>query len=171
MVEGEAFLILAAYLAHRGYFSLPIVIGVAALATFIVTQILFRTGSHYGPAFLAKRPAWQKRIGWVQDKLHRYGAGLVAGFRFLYGLRTVIPIAIGASRYPTGMFVLLNAVGALIWAVITALAGNGIAQVVGVLFADLRKHELAVAVGLAVLAAIWGVVRLYRQPKADPEIQ
>lgn len=81
------------------------------------------------------------------------------------GLRTLIPVAIGTSAYPTRQFTLLNGVGALIWALVVALAGNTIAQGLEVLITDLRQHELAAVVVLALIGLVWGLIRLYHQPK------
>ena len=79
LVEGEAFLIIGAYLAHRGYFTLPYVMGVAALASFVSGQLYFFLGYRYGRAFLTKRPRWQARFERVEQLLNRYGTGLVVG--------------------------------------------------------------------------------------------
>ena len=165
LLEGEAFLILAAYIAHRGYFALPVVIGLAALASFTMAQIWFVLGDRFGTALLSRRPAWQSRLVRVDALLQRYGSSLVLGFRALLGLRTLIPVAIGTSAYPARQFTLLNGVGALIWALVVALAGNTIAHGLEVLITDLRQHELAAVVVLALIGLVWGLIRLYRQPK------
>ena len=165
LLEGEAFLILAAYLAHRGYFSLPVVIGLATLASFTMAQIWFVLGNRFGPALLNRRPAWQARLVRVDTLLQRYGSSLVLGFRALFGLRTLIPVAIGISTYPTRQFALLNGLGALIWALVVALAGNTIAQGLDVLLTDLRQHELAAVVIIALIGLVWGLIRFLRQPK------
>jgi membrane protein DedA with SNARE-associated domain len=49
--------------------------------------------------------------------LNRFRTLLILIFRFLYGLRAVTPFVIGMSTVPTRTFVLLNAIGALVWAV------------------------------------------------------
>lgn len=165
LVEAEGFLILGAYLAHRGYFSLPIVIGVAALSSFAVTELYFYLGHRYGAPFIAKRPSWQQRFSRVQELLNRYGAGLIVGFRGLWGLRAVIPAAVGLAEYPRLRFMALNAVGAIIWAVVVALAGNGIAHTAERVFDDLRKHERTVILVAAIVSILWGLYLLYRQPK------
>lgn len=164
LAEGEAFLIIGAYLAHRGYFSLPYVVGIAALSSFVSGQVYFFLGRRYGQAFLAKRPRWQERFERVQQLLNRYSAGLVVGYRALYGLRIIIPAGIALSDYPLFRFSVLNAVGALLWAVVIALAGNSIAQVAGLLFEDVRRHEWLILVVVACLAVGWHLFKLYRQP-------
>lgn len=165
LVEAEGFLILGAYLAHRGYFSLPAVIGVSALSTFVITQVYFYLGHRYGAPFIARRPGWQQRFSRVESLLSRYGAGLIVGFRMLWGLRMVIPAAVGLANYPRLRFLVLNAVGAVIWAVVVALAGNGIAHFAEQVFNGLRKHERFVILILGIVGILWGLYLLYKQPK------
>ena len=69
----------------------------AGLATFSYAQVLFYLGDRYSDFLLHNRPVWQQRIVRVDTLLARYGSGLVVGFRALLGLRTVIPVAIGAT--------------------------------------------------------------------------
>lgn len=64
-----------------------------------------------------------------------------------------------------GRFTQINAVSALIWAIVIGLAGKAIARFVEVLVMDLRQHELAVVVVIAGLGLALGLRRLYRQPK------
>ena len=165
MLESEAFLILAAYLAHRGYFSLPLVIGVAALSSLVITQFYFYLGHRYGATFVAKRPRWQQRVDRVGLLAQRYGAGLVLGYRALYGLRGVIPAVLGLTDYKRLQFLMLNAVGALLWAVVVALAGDRLALIGERVFERLRAHELDVVIVLLSLGLVWGIYQLYRQPK------
>lgn len=55
-MEGEIVLILGGFAAQRGYLSLPWVIVVAFIATFLGDQILFHLGRWKGDAILALRP-------------------------------------------------------------------------------------------------------------------
>ena len=165
ILESEAFLLVGAYLAHKGYFSLPAVIAVAAFSSFVITQIHFFLGHRYGARFLASRPKWQQRFSRVQYWLNRYGVGLLLGFRVLYGLRGVIPAAIGLSRFPKLQFLALNAIGALVWALVVALAGNSIIEVAERLFTNLRQHEWIVVLILAGLGVLWSLYLLHRQAK------
>jgi membrane protein DedA with SNARE-associated domain len=56
VLEGEAVLIIAGFLAYRGYLELPYVILVAFLGAFLGDQLFFQIGRRVGAAFLEKRP-------------------------------------------------------------------------------------------------------------------
>jgi membrane protein DedA with SNARE-associated domain len=163
ILEGETAVIIAAFLAHRGYLSLPGVILTAGLGTFVADQFFFFLGRTQGQAFLAKRPGWQPRVIKAQALLSRYRMLLIISFRFLYGLRTVIALVIGMSDISTRQFVLLNALGALSWATVMALLGYAFGHTAEIILADVRRYEGWLVLILALLGTGWWLVHLYRQ--------
>jgi membrane protein DedA with SNARE-associated domain len=69
---------------------------------------------------------------------------LIIGFRFLYGLRTITPVVLGASGVRPGKFVPLNIVGAVTWAIafgyLGYLAGAAAQRALG----DVRRFEMII---------------------------
>ena len=48
--------------------------------------------------------------------MRRYRNGIMLGFRFVYGMRTITPLLLGMDRtIRVGRFVLLNLIGAAFW--------------------------------------------------------
>mgnify|MGYP003606942603 FL=1 len=77
-------------------------------------------------------------------------------FRFVYGLRTVMPVAIGLSGYPPGRYLLLNGIGAAIWAIALATAAYHFGAVLEGLLGSVKKYELWVLGALLVLGiGLW----------------
>jgi membrane protein DedA with SNARE-associated domain len=154
LFEGETVLIMAGFAAHSGYLRLEWVMLVAFVGGFSGDQIYFIVGRFHGKQLLRRRPRWRAGIDRADRLLARYGTWFVLGFRFLYGLRTITPVAIGLTDYPARRFVALNALGAAIWASSVAA--------VGYLFgASLQAHmkrwhhlEVALFVGIAVVGLI-----------------
>jgi membrane protein DedA with SNARE-associated domain len=155
-LEGETILVLAGLAAHRGYLDLKWVMVCAFFGTLLCDQLFFYLGRSQGRAALAKRPRWQARSERVFTLLERHPAWTIVGFRFLYGLRTVTPLLIGASRVPVLRFTLLNIVGAVLWAVVFGGVGYLFGEVFQAVIGDVRRYELW-AFGLLALvgAAIW----------------
>lgn len=116
-LEGETVLVVAGYLAHRGYLHLPYVIAAGMLGTFVGDQTFFQLGRKSGAAFLLRHPHWQARAARVRHRFDRHRIVLVMGFRFMYGIRTVAPFVIGMSGFPRKLFMTLNALSAAIWAI------------------------------------------------------
>ncbi|GAB4033400.1 DedA family protein [Spirosoma gilvum] len=153
LLESEAFLLVGVYLAHQGYFSLPAVIGLAALSSFCVTQLCFLLGYRYGSTFISSRPRWQNRYQRIERLMNRYGTGLVVGFRALYGLRGAIPAAVGLAGFSSGRFMVYNALGALVWAITVALLGDSLVQGLKQLYNSLQPSEM---MALSVLVVVGG---------------
>jgi len=162
-LEGETILVLAGFLAHRGFLSLPLVILVALAGSFAGDQLFFFIGRNRGSAFLKKRPHWQQRVERVNRLLQRHPLLIVLGFRFVYGLRTATPLVIGASAFPTWRFVALNFLGALAWSAVIGSAGYLFGQALELLLSDLRRYEMLLAGGLLLAGALIWLVRRMRQ--------
>jgi len=162
-LEGETVLVIGGYLAHAGYLELPWVIAAAFAGTFAGDQLFFYIGRKRGMALLEKRPRWRARGARVLALLQRHQNGLIIGFRFLYGLRTVTPFLIGAGGVSPAKFFALNFIGALVWAVSVALLGYLLGQTLALFLAKAHRYEEAVVLaivlaGLAILG--W---RYYRE--------
>jgi membrane protein DedA with SNARE-associated domain len=121
-------------------------------------QVWFLVGKRAGRAAIDRRPRWKRHAERVEKWLARYGTAFVVGFRFIYGLRTVSPLLLGASGYSQRRFAWWNAVGAGVWATSFAALGWGLgAGLRRALGRDARWEELgilgvAVGVGIAILA-------------------
>ena len=83
----------------------------------------------------------------------------VLSYRFIYGMRTITPIVIGASDFATRRFIVLNLCSTLLWAVAVSSAGYFFGNVIEVVLNDFRRYELAI---MLVIAAVAGGVWLYR---------
>jgi membrane protein DedA with SNARE-associated domain len=159
LIEGETILALAAVAAHRGYLALPWVIAVAAAGGFLGDQIYFLVGRFAGDRVLARWPGLRPGAERVRQLLDRYDAPLILGVRFMYGLRTVGPIAIGMSRVHWHRFALLNLAGAIVWAVLVAAIGYALGEALTRVLGDLKEVEEWVF-GAVLVAGLAGVAWL-----------
>jgi len=156
--EGETVLVLGGFAAHRGYLELTWVITFAFLGTLCGDQLYFYLGRARGTKVLEKRPYWRAKSARVFRMLHDHRLLIILTFRFLYGLRTVTPLILGASGISPLLFLFLNFVGALLWAVSVGLAGYFFGHVVASGIGPIEKYEFWVFVGLAIVgASAWGI--------------
>jgi membrane protein DedA with SNARE-associated domain len=168
-LEGEAVLLLGAAMAHHGLLSLPLVALSALAGSVLADQAWFVAGRRFGPKVLARSAKLAASAGVAQRFLARYGNLYVLGFRFLVGLRTLSPIVIGVSKYPSARFVALNIAGAVIWVATFAAGGYGLgAALVGLLGRHPHAAEalIAVAVVSALIALVFHVRRRPKQGNA-----
>ncbi len=156
--EGETIVIIAGFLAHRGYLELHWVVLIAFLGTYVADQMYFYLGRTKGNMFIQKRPSWQPRIQKVKTLLDRYRLLVIIGFRFLYGLRTVTPFAIGMSGFNPRQFAVLNAISAMVWAIIISSLGCLFGRFIENRIAEIEKYELLVLFGVVVIGGgVWSV--------------
>ena len=157
LVEGETILTLAGVAAHRGYLPLATLIGLAALGSFLGDQVYFLIGRRYGTSLLARFPRFRAATQNADTLLVRYAGFSVIVVRFLYGLRTLGPIALGMSSLRWRTFVAFNAAGAILWSVCWLSVGYLLGEAAQMVFGDLRHLEpwffAAVAVAALALAA------------------
>jgi len=121
IMEGEAGLVMAGLLSHTGDMTLPLAIFVAGLGGFAGDQIYFYIG-RYNKGYIQRKMIGQRRkFALAHLLLKRYGWPIIFAQRFLYGLRTVIPISIGLTRYSAKMYAFINLLSGFVWAAITII--------------------------------------------------
>ncbi len=159
VLEGETMLVLAGFAANRGYLSLSAVLAVASLGATLGDQIFFFAGRRYGGALLRRFPGLQRRAETVNLLLRRYHGLVIIGVRFLYGMRIAGPVVIGMSRLPAWRFVLFNAIGAVLWALLVGGAGYLFGQTLQWLIGDLRRYEEEALLLIVVAALMLALAR------------
>jgi membrane protein DedA with SNARE-associated domain len=162
--EGETILVLGGFTAHQGYLALPWVIASGFLGSLCGDQLFFYLGRRYGDALLARRPSWRTRVEKATALLERFRRPFMIGFRFLYGLRTVSPFAIGLSRIPAHQFFLYNAAGAILWSTAVGSGGYLIGNAMKLFLGDMRRYEMAALAAIVAIGLLaWGIHFLRRQ--------
>jgi membrane protein DedA with SNARE-associated domain len=153
LLEGETIVIVAAIAAQIGYLDLHWVIIVAFFGSLLGDQIFFLIGRYRGRKFLDKRPAWQMKAEKAHRILEKHQLPVMLGFRFLYGLRTIIPFAIGTSKISAWRFALFNIIGAAIWSTAFSYGGYWFGTSLEIFLHNFKHYEkrlilLIVLVGL-----------------------
>lgn len=123
LAEGETFTLLGGVAAHEGLLNYGWVLLAAMLGGMLGDSALFLLGRHYGEPILKRFTRYQPQIERANDLIRRRPVLFVMGVRFMYGLRIVGPIIIGASGLKPQKFFLLNLCGAAVWALIFVSLG------------------------------------------------
>ena len=164
-LEGETTLLLAAFAAHQGYMELPYVMAAASFGSFCGDQSFFWLGRKHRRQTLARHPSLAAKIEKADALLARYRRLVMFFFRFMYGLRTVIPFAIGMSKVPAAEFIAFSVMGSLVWAVLVAgggyLFGNALEHILG----DMKRYEPIVLGAIAAVGIVGWIIYLYRRKK------
>ncbi len=165
-IEGETSVLAGGLFAHEGMLSLPGALIAAATGSFVADQAFFAAGRRFRNHRWVQRAQAKPAFAKALDTLERHPIGFIFAFRFLYGLRTVSPIAIGTSHVPTRTFLWINALAAAIWAALfTGLGyvfGTGLAELLG-RYRPHGRQWLWVALAAVVLGLVFGAVRWWRR--------
>jgi membrane protein DedA with SNARE-associated domain len=168
LVEADATVITATFLARRGYLQIPLVLTVAGASTITVSQIWFWLARKRGQTLLERMSARHKRYARVRRWVETNGYVLVFFSRFLWGLRLAIPAACGATGMKAGRFAIIDAAGAVLWAGIVGTVGYAIAHAISRAWGNIRKHEDAIALGLL---AVVSLIAMWRGRGAKGELK
>ncbi|MEG3170077.1 DedA family protein [Sphingomonas sp. LB3N6] len=162
--EGETSVVTGGLLAHQHMLPLAGSAAAAVAGSFFADQLFFFAGRRYRDTKLVRRIAEKPTFAKALDTLDRHPTLFILSFRFLYGLRTISPIAVGTSHVPARTFVVLNAISALVWGVLFTgigyVFGDGLIALVDRIMP--RQKLLGVAILIAVIALVIACVRFWR---------
>jgi len=170
LLEGETILILAGFASHQGHLSLVPVLTAAFVGGTLGDQLFFWLGRKWGPALLRRIPGADQAAPRVAKWLERHDAPLIIGIRFMYGLRIVGPMVIGAGGVSPGRFALYNVLGAAIWAPLVGGAGYLFGDALEAVLGDVGRYEEAVLLWIVAVAGLFALLRRahQRRPKSRP---
>lgn len=138
-LEGETFVIIAAFLAAQGVLNPWILLGVAWIGSFCGDQCYFWAGRRFGPRLLRRFPRWRGGVDNALGWLKKYDTGFILTFRFIYGVRNFASFALGMSGLPWRRFAILNFIAAGLWA--CSFVGFGYFS--GVFFGEMFGEHIA----------------------------
>ncbi len=166
-LEGETILVLGGFAANGGYLHLPWVILVAFIGSLCGDQLFFFLGRWHSEAVLRKWPSWKVRVDKAQSLVDRFRTPLILLFRFLYGLRTVTPFVIGMGPVPTAQFVLLNAVGAIVWAIAVGTGGYLFGSALEALIGNIKHYEIQILGAVAIIGLLIWTIHFYLRRRRE----
>ncbi len=159
IVEGETVILTASALSSLGYLDFYKVMAITFCTTVVVDQGLFLVGRRYGPTFFEKFPKLRPRADRAFKLLHRFDRWFILVFRFIYGIRVISPIVIGAANIEHKRFTPLNILSAFIWTTISCYSGYAMGDMLESLLKNLEKAEhyfmLGIGAVVVLIAAYW----------------
>jgi membrane protein DedA with SNARE-associated domain len=151
--EGETVLVLAGFLAYRGYLAFFLVVLFAAAGTLAGDQLYFFMGRKKGMAYLDNHQTWKVKSGRILKLLRQHQTLVILLFRFIYGFRTITPFIIGASGISPWRFMVFNTMGGLTWALVITSLGYVFGHAAELLLHDIKQYEFII-MGAIILAGL-----------------
>ena len=158
IVEGDATLVTASILAHRGYMKLGMVMALGAITSLTMNQVYFWIGRRHGVDRVAKYDG-RKLFGNIVHHTRKHAIWLVLLSRFVFGFRMAIPMTVGALGVSMTRFLIADIFGAIIWSVTLGATGYLAGHAGQVLLSNMRDNDWVVGAIMIVLTLAWGVYR------------
>ncbi len=166
IAEGELGLVMAGLLAHTGDMNIPISIATAALGGFIGDQIYFYLGRYNKKYTLDFFRAHRRKVALAHLLLRKHGWPIIFVQRYMYGLRTIIPMAIGTTKYNNKQFALINILSAIVWASITIMLTWFFGETILHILKYIKSHWYVVApIILSIVGLFYFYINKYSQPR------
>lgn len=111
-------LVVAGVLSYAGDLNLFVSMIVAGSSNFIGDQFLFymaRTNKAYAKTTMSK---YGRQVALAHLLMRRYGSPVVFLQKYIYGIKTLIPLAMGLTKYSFQKFTIFNAFATIIWALV-----------------------------------------------------
>jgi membrane protein DedA with SNARE-associated domain len=155
ILEGELGLVMAGIMSHTGDMFLPFAIMVGAFGGFVGDQIYFYIGRFNKSYIHNKLRSQRRKFAIAHLLLKKYGWPLIFVQRYMYGMRTVIPMAIGLTKYSSRDFAIINFVSAVFWAALTIIPAYYFGEELLKLLAWIKAHwYFAIPLALSIVGGI-----------------
>jgi len=156
---GGGFLALAVagVLSYTGDLNIVASIIVAGSANFVGDQFLFslaRNNKQYAKSMMGK---YGRKVALAHLLMRRYGSPVVFIQKYIYGIKTLIPLAMGLTKYSMKKFIVFNAVATIVWALVVGYSSFYMGEVILNLADDFKMYGIALVI--AIILAVSYFVR------------
>lgn len=158
-LSGEFGLIAGVALARTGTVTLSGVIILGTIASFIGNMFYYYLGKVLWTRWHFLRKRFGRKVEMSTRIVRRYGSPLMLLARFFYGVRNIVPIALGLYEVNVGPFVLYNIVGAFIWSWFFTTAGGLVSGYLINNLPNVRNLLLLLTAGAAILGISYVLIR------------
>ena len=108
----------AGVLSFMGKMDLTLSIAIAMIANFIGDTLMCYMSRYHKREMMEYFKKHRRKLAFSHLLLKKNGSWIIIVKKFIYGLKTLVPLAIGLTKYDFWKFSAYNAIGAAIWAVI-----------------------------------------------------
>jgi len=112
----------AAVFAATGELNIYTVLVVATVANTIGDQFLFtmaRNNKSHAKEMMQK---YKRKIALAHLMMRKYGSVTILLQKYVYGIKTLIPLSIGLTKFDGKKFFIFNLIGAIIWSLVVGLS-------------------------------------------------
>lgn len=171
ILEGELGLIFAGLAVHDGKMTMLLAIFIAGLGGFVGDQIYFYVGRFNRRMIQEEFASQRRKFALAHLLLKKYGWPIIFLQRYMYGMRTIIPMSIGTTRYSALKFAVINLLSAWVWASITIVLTWIFGEEIFIVLDWFRSHPyLLIPLAIVIAGGVWWYFSAQTK-KVDVKIQ
>ena len=151
-------LVIAGVLSYTGDLNIVISMIVAGSANFIGDQFLFymaRTNKTYANDTMKK---FGRKVALAHLLMRRYGSPVVFIQKYIYGIKTLIPLAMGLTKYSFHKFTIYNAFAAALWAIVVGYTSYMMGEIILTYAEEYKYYGVAI-----ILAIVFGTSYYFKK--------
>ena len=114
-------LMAAGVLSYMGKMDLMTAMTVAMVSNFLGDTLLFYMARYHKKEVLNYFHKHRRKLALSHMLMKKHGSWIIFMQKFVYGIKTLIPLAIGITKYDFTRFSILNFFAAVLWALVVGL--------------------------------------------------
>jgi membrane protein DedA with SNARE-associated domain len=146
----------AGVLSYTGHMDLTTSILVAFVANFIGDMVLFYMGRYNKKDVMAYLHKHKRKLALSHILMKKHGSWVIFLQKYVYGIKTLIPLAIGITKYDLKKFAVLNFFASAIWALVIGIGSYMAGEAIKSAYEFIADRPyLAPVILLSIIGLIW----------------
>ncbi len=154
---GGSFVIVAAagVFAYLGKIDLVYALAIAAFFNFLGDNFLFYLGRYQKKDVQKYLKKYRRKLAITIVLMRKYGTIAIFIQKFIYGVKTLIPIVMGLGKYDFKKFIIYNAFASIIFVCVIGLSAYYFSDVIISLFNHIKQRPYLAPLLLIIIATIF----------------
>jgi membrane protein DedA with SNARE-associated domain len=163
---GSLFIVAAAgVFSFMGHMDLTIALAVAAIANFMGDNFLFYLGRYQKKEIAPYFAKHKRKIALATLIMRKYGILAIFIQKFLYGVKTIVPISMALAKYDFKKFAFFNIFASIVFVLAIGLSSYYASESIIAFFSVIKEHPwIAPVVLFSIIGLIWfGMERMTKK--------
>ncbi len=154
---GSLFIVAAAgVFSYMGHMDLTTALAIAIVSNFMGDNFLFYLGKYQKKEIQPYFAKHKRKIALATLILRKYGVAAIFIQKFLYGVKTLVPISMALSKYDFKKFIFFNIFASILFILTIGLSSYYASESIISFFSVIQKRPyIAPLAMVAVLGSIW----------------
>jgi len=151
---GFVALVVAGILSYSGELNIAVTLIVAGIANFIGDQFLFTIARNNKSQAKNMMKKHKRKIAMAHLLMRKYGSAVIFIQKYIYGIKTLIPLAMGLTKYDYKKFLFFNIFATIAWTLIIGISSYMLGELVYTYLEEFKTYGIAIVV-LILLSVVY----------------